>query len=654
VTPVWGRVSDAGVWPNRKPVWTLAALLLSLVAGLAMADYRYEATWTPLQRLYLAAYVRSGLAAAAGITKSSRYDMLVIATRQGGGFAFDDTNVAPGTDRAGQPTWQLTDRAMRAGALGLRWDSGPYDHAKLHAALRHWVYGDQDPIDFLVTPVASTLIVAVLALAVAIPKDSARARARRHGRRLRGPELLTVREFNRRTQATGLGWRQAPTLVERVLGRKTVLRIPHDREYSHILVAGDSGTGKSLLIRQLLHEVAARGETAIVYDPALDYAPQFYQRDRGDVILNPLDARSPYWSPADELRHDAEALTIAESLFPDEPYDTNKFFTRAPRRIFAHLLKLGPSAQDLAVWLRDEAELDRLLAGTPYAAMVKAKAPPQRTGVISSLNMVADALELLPTEIQGSGRWSATGWSRDRQGWLFLTSTPETRPSLKPLFSLWFDLLVLRLMNQGRPGVRPVWFVIDELASLQRLPQLHTAITENRKSHNPVVLGFQSRSQLQVLYGRQAETMLSQPATKFFFRVSEADAAEWVSRTIGNIETERLAESRSSGGAREKSWGLERRIEPLVMDSEISGLPDLHGYMKHGNLVVRVRVPYSKPVHIAPEFVERPHRPLRFAPKWPLKEEPLLQPPPNPASHPDATTAADDAEDDDAHLDLFG
>jgi hypothetical protein len=59
-------------------------------------------------------------------------------------------------------------------------------------------------------------------------------------------------------------------------------------------------------------------------------------------------------------------------------------------------------------------------------------------------------------------------------------------------------------------------------------------------------------------------------------------------------------------------------------------------------------------VHIAPEFVERPHRPLRFAPKWPLKEEPLLQPSPNPASRSDANTAADDAEDDDAHLDLFG
>jgi type IV secretory pathway TraG/TraD family ATPase VirD4 len=43
---------------------------------------------------------------------------------------------------------------------------------------------------------------------------------------------------------------------------------------------------------------------------------------------------------------------------------------------------------------------------------------------------------------------------------------------------------------------------------LQRLPQLHTAVTENRKSNNPVVLGFQGRSQLETRYGHDAEAML--------------------------------------------------------------------------------------------------------------------------------------------------
>jgi Type IV secretion-system coupling protein DNA-binding domain len=95
------------------------------------------------------------------------------------------------------------------------------------------------------------------------------------------------------------------------------------------MIMGDSGTGKSALLRQVLMQIAERGETAIVYDPALEYTPQFYQPSRGDLILNPLDARCPFWSPSAEVMHEAEALTLATSLFPDKPRE-NTFFVEGP------------------------------------------------------------------------------------------------------------------------------------------------------------------------------------------------------------------------------------------------------------------------------------------------------------------------------------
>jgi type IV secretory pathway TraG/TraD family ATPase VirD4 len=367
---------------------------------------------------------------------------------------------------------------------------------------------------------------------------------------------------------------------------------------------GDSGTGKSALIRQVLCQLETRGDTAIVYDPALEYTPQFFTPERGDVILNPLDARSPLWSPGDELRHDAEALTLATSLFPDR-VNENPFFVEGPRRIFAHLLTFRPTAEELASWLCHDEELDRRVSGTPYASIIDRQAPPQRSGVLASLNMVADVLKLLPSPSQATRRWSALAWAGERQGWLFLTSTPETRTRLVPLTSLWLDMLVLRLMNRGQPGHRPVWFVLDELASLQRLPQLHTAVTENRKSNNPVVLGFQGRSQLETRYGHDAEAMLSQPATKIFLRTTEPHAAKWISDTIGEVEIERLRESRSNGKWGQQSYGLERQVEPLVMPSEISGLPSLRGYLKLENLVVRLHFPYVELPARCPSFIER-------------------------------------------------
>ena len=86
----------------------------------------------------------------------------------------------------------------------------------------------------------------------------------------------------------------------------------------------------------MLSQIWERGETAIVYDPAIEYLPQFYRESRGDVILNPLDARCPFWTPGDEVPHEAEALTVAASLFPDRGRE-NRFFVDAPRKIFAHL-----------------------------------------------------------------------------------------------------------------------------------------------------------------------------------------------------------------------------------------------------------------------------------------------------------------------------
>ena len=162
------------------------------------------------------------------------------------------------------------------------------------------------------------------------------------------------------------------------------------------------------------------------------------------------------------------------------------------------------------------------------------------------------------------------------------------------------------MMEQCGNPAKPVWFVLDELASLNKLPQLHTAVTENRKYGNPVVLGFQGRSQLEKRYGQDAEAMLSQPATKIFFKTSEPRAAKWISDAIGEIEVERLKESRSVGliGSK-KSYAMEIATKPLIMASEISGLEPLRGYIKQENRVMPVHFQFAGKRGKQPEFISR-------------------------------------------------
>ena len=612
MSQAWGRNQYAGEWPNPKPAWAIATMLLAVVSVAAICTYRYAYVLTPLQQFYLKTYIRSGLRAEINLSKTDRYVLLNVVNRKGTRLVLDE-EVMPVTTASGESTFALTEDAMKLGDRRLVFQQGQYDNARLHAFLGHWIYRDQRFVDFLRPGLWGGLGVFFVGLLVAIPRDAVRTRARKEGRRLKGPELVTVPGFNRRNRSDGICFEQTQTFLQRVFGQVRSLKLPRAAEPSHILIMGDTGTGKSTLIRRILLQIEERGETAIVYDPALDYTPEFYSPERGDAILNPLDARMPYWSPGDELRHDAEALTLAASLFPDR-HNENPFFVEGPRKIFAHLLTFRPTPEEMACWMCHEEEIDRRVKGTEYAALIDRQAPAQRSGVLASLNMIADTLKLLPAERETTARWSAAEWSKNRRGWLFLTSTPETRKRLIPLTSLWLDTLVLRLMNQGtsnqrQTSPRKVWFVLDELASLQRLPQLHTAITENRKSNNPVVLGFQGRSQLETRYGHEAEAMLSQPATKIFLRTSECRAAEWISKTIGEIEIERLRESRSSGQMgrqrNTKSYNLERQVEPLVMASEISGLPSLRGYLKDENLVVRMSFPFLELPSNHPKYIER-------------------------------------------------
>ena len=461
-------------------------------------------------------------------------------------------------------------------------------------------------------------------LPFSIRKDIRRRKELKYGRRLKGPVLLTPKQFNKTVSGDGIGFVTTEA--------KEMMRIPQQAESQHIELMGDTGAGKTTLIMQVLRQIQSRGHAAIVYDPACEFIQRFYDEKREDIVLNPLDERCPYWGPSEELRRKAEAKAIAASLYQPTSEKKGEFFTETPQKIFAHLLTYGPNPQQLVEWLSKPAEIDQRVQGTEMEAMIAKGAQQQRNGVLASLGLVADSLRMLPTKEQAKNKtWSATEWSVTRKGWIFITSSPTEREALRPLHSLWIDLLVMRLLTAPQDKQTPVWFVLDELASLQRLPQLHTAITENRKSKNPLVLGFQGKAQLEVIYGHLAEVMLSQPATKIFLKTTEPKAAEWVSNAIGKVEIERMKETHFDGSRSGRNFAVDRQIEPLVMDSEISGLENRHAFLKLGNNVARFHFEYMDVPQTTPAFLPRKVEgdelafdPLTLAPKASPEVKPAI------------------------------
>ena len=623
---------------------TLGPFLLAVVAGGWLT-----LTLSPLERFYFPAYMASSMGAGLPHNLTPlRWAEKTAPGRKPEPIEVEDAAPVPLKAVTGKLPVALSAHALAEGWRGVA--LGPEERlrsSELAPFLRTAIYGNESAVWLLGRPILNSLagILALFLLFRIVGKTRGlrrqnRAHEQRHGRPTKGPELSFPAWF----PGGGNDGIRLRLRGDGALSFGRSFAIPKRLEASHILLMGDTGTGKSVAIRQILRQVQKRGEAAIVYDPAMDFVGEFYSPERGDLILNPLDARCPYWSLSKEILRPEDATAIAAALLPEKEYE-KAFFTDAPRRVLAHLLRKEPQVRDLLRWMSDPELIEHMVKGTPLASLVDPGAPAQRAGVLSSLNLIADSLELLPQSAQHNDPTFATSeWHENRKRWVFLTSSSGYREKLLPLHSVWLDLFILRTMGYSEDRT-PVWFVLDELASLNKLPQLHTAVTENRKYGNPVVLGFQGRSQMEKRYGQDAEAMLSQLATKVFFKTSEPRAAKWISDAIGEIEVERLKESRSMGLLRaKKSYSMEIATKPLIMASEIAGLAPLRAFIKQENRVVAVRFRLAKKRNRQPEFIERQREqpaprkhveipapilpPVPTPPKKPVQPTPVLTPAP--------------------------
>jgi len=594
----WGR-KETIIWPPHVPLMSYSAVAGALLFTCLLLWQQIRFSLPPLEQAYIGDYMRARAGAAFHLNGSYRLVYL------GGGkertrlaFPFDFTRGKMTLPSGKTAPFALTELARSEGyEFPFRAPARKYIDASMYRWFHDVAFGRKSLLAVFAARLISGGVILIALLVWAVPQDIRRFRQMKYGRVLRGPVMLTPRQFNRATKGEGVGFVTTES--------RRMMRIPRRKEAQHFQIMGDTGVGKSQLIMQILRQIRDRKESAIVYDPACEYIQRFFDKGRGDVVLNPLDDRCPYWGPAQEMESNAEADAIAASLYQRKTDAIDEFFHETPAQIFAHMLKRGPTPHQLAAWMASETELLKQVQGTEMAFYIDRKAGPQRAGVLSSLGLVAKGLRLLPEKDENRPLWTARTWAKSRQGWIFITSSTVVRDALRPLQSLWIDLLVMRLLSAPQPGQQPVWFVIDELASLQKLPQLHTAITESRKSKNPLVLGFQGKAQLEVTYGHLAEVMLSQPATKIFMKTSEPKAAEWISEMIGKVEIERLKETKFDGTRSGKNFTVERQIEPLVMGSEISGLDDRHAYLKLGNNVARFAFDYLDLPMSTSDFIPR-------------------------------------------------
>jgi hypothetical protein len=134
--------------------------------------------------------------------------------------------VVPISTPTGEANFALSDLARQASRGRLVWRDLVVTHAKLNAQLRVYIYADQTLTQLARPSLITAAVVLIAGLLIAVPKDVQWSRSRRHGRRLKGPELVSTRWFNRRTRANGIAFAQRRTLPAKLLGVRSGLAIP--------------------------------------------------------------------------------------------------------------------------------------------------------------------------------------------------------------------------------------------------------------------------------------------------------------------------------------------------------------------------------------------------------------------------------------------
>ena len=379
--------------------------------------------------------------------------------------------------------------------------------------------------------------------------------------------------------------------------------LPKKSENTHILVTGGTGSGKTNAFHHILGQIADKKQKAVILDTTGIFVDRYYSEKRGDIILNPFDAkkRSKYWTPWQEIEDMSDCAAMAESFIPTKASEHDSYWKESAAIVFASLLEKyaafsQPKKQTKPVknplsrlsYHLLKAPLDQLLKevkGTKATALISKEGDRTTASIRSVASTKLASLELLK-DVGSGDAFSIAKWIQDESSdsWLFLACDTRNRKIMRPLLSAWYSTAMRALMALSPNEDRRVWFVNDELPSMDQINGLSTCLSEGRKYGACALLATQSPSQIVEIYGsQQAQTITSNCQTKIVFRESEPQNAEQLSKLFGNLELEETKEGLSYG-ANDMRDGVtqskQRRKQAMVTVTDIQNLRVNHCYLR--------------------------------------------------------------------------
>jgi type IV secretory pathway TraG/TraD family ATPase VirD4 len=377
---------------------------------------------------------------------------------------------------------------------------------------------------------------------------------------------------------------------------------PVGSDIKHSFIIGRPGTGKTVFLSAVIANLKPMNK-GIIYDFKGDYLARSYDPNV-DIIFNPLDRRGVKWNIFNEVKTVMDIDGIAHSLIP-ESSNQDIFWVSAARAVFSGILHYcykNGRRTNLDIWavvtspiVEIAKKLKETEGGESGYVYIQDASSKQALGVMATLMQYVSCFRYMGKE---TSDFSISDWLENGKGWIFVTNYADIKDTLRPILSLFVDLLGKKLLSMPDDLSRRIYFIVDEFGTLQKLSTVKDLLTLSRSKGGGVWIGVQDVGQIDRLYGPHGrQTLVNACGTSVHFSVADPDTAEFVSKKIGDTRYKYVEEVHSIGVTDFKdgiSLQPRDKTERLVMPSDLQNLPDLECFIKlPGHFLVRTKLTYK-------------------------------------------------------------
>jgi Type IV secretion-system coupling protein DNA-binding domain len=403
------------------------------------------------------------------------------------------------------------------------------------------------------------------------------------------------------------------------------IEYPYRFELRHTLIIGDRRTGKSQIVNDIVSQVVALHDRAVIFDRTGDYVARFYQKGR-DHILHPFDARCSPWSFFADLTREADFVAAADLLFPTSDEEADALWVPSARTLFVDLCcelhaEGGANNADLADSLR-------AISFDAIEASLHAHCPDQLMtfDISASEAKVRQALDSVAERLQAMAHdrysFSIRNWiigGFQNSSLLFISALYCQQGDADGFIQLWLDIALAALPLAPPSNTVQHWIVIDDVGVLYPLRHLPAALEKGGAHGAAILLTADSMLDLTSLYGREtALKMFDRIENKIMLKAADDPTALAFANAIWGIDHhisagDRLAAVRAIANAsgQDTDAGLVN-----ISPSSLKQISPFTGYLKFANAFPAARVAFER--------CHYPDRAEAFA--LPVRALPLSQP----------------------------